>query len=542
MEEISMDSNETHGKYISWPILAMMAFVTVIGFEDIMYNFKNQGMGVITSWVLMLFLYVIPYALMVGQLGSVFNHEGGGLSSWIRGTKGEFLGYFTAWTYWAASVPYVVDSANSVVVGFGWAFTGSGKFQDTMSNSTFMLLSALIFVIFIFVQRHLAHSMELLSTIGGFAMFGMTVLVVLLAFAGLIKNGGHMATQPMNIHTIVPKFDLKYLTTIGMLIYAVNGSELVAPFITRMKQPQKDFPKAMITLSIMTAFLTICGSFALGIFFDANHLPNDMKMNGDYYAFQALGKLYGLGNFFMYLYAWTSVIYMCALLAVLLDAMTRMLIADTGSKYMPAFLRKTNKEGLPINGYFLTCFLSAFIMLLGAFLPEMNDIFNWLLNLNGIISPGVTCWIFYAFMKIRANSAKYPSSYVFIKNDKLAWLCGFLLLAVTAIATVFGIFPQDTSQFSSTWWYELIINIVAIVVLIGLGAILPSIRAREVKYGLAFDRWQRNSLIILCLGSITLGVWLGGSQLALRGLWIFIQALVALGLMYLIGRRQPKQH
>ena len=150
MEEISMDSNETHGKYISWPILAMMAFVTVIGFEDIMYNFKNQGMGVITSWVLMLFLYVIPYALMVGQLGSVFNHEGGGLSSWIRGTKGEFLGYFTAWTYWAASVPYVVDSANSVVVGFGWAFTGSGKFQDTMSNSTFMLLSALIFVIFIF--------------------------------------------------------------------------------------------------------------------------------------------------------------------------------------------------------------------------------------------------------------------------------------------------------------------------------------------------------------------------------------------------------
>ena len=82
----------------------------------------------------------------------------------------------------------------------------------------------------------------------------------------------------------------------------------------------------------------------------------------------------------------------------------------------------------------------------------------------------------------------------------------------------------------------------AVVVLIVLGAILPSVRAREVKYGLAFDKWQRNSLIILCLGSITLGVWLGGSQLALRGLWIFIQALVALGLMYLIGRRQPKQH
>lgn len=138
-----MDNTQTHGKYISWPILTLMAFVTVIGFDDIMYNFKNQGMTVITSWVLMLFLYVIPYSLMVGQLGSVFNKEGGGLSSWIRGTNGEFLGYFTAWTYWAASVPYVVDSANSVVVGFGWAFTGSGKFQDTMSNAQFTLWTLL---------------------------------------------------------------------------------------------------------------------------------------------------------------------------------------------------------------------------------------------------------------------------------------------------------------------------------------------------------------------------------------------------------------
>ena len=87
-------------------------------------------MTVITSWILMLFLYVIPYSLMVGQLGSVFNKEGGGLSSWIRGTNGEFLGYFTAWTYWAASVPYVVDSANSVVVGFGWALIFQIKIRN----------------------------------------------------------------------------------------------------------------------------------------------------------------------------------------------------------------------------------------------------------------------------------------------------------------------------------------------------------------------------------------------------------------------------
>jgi amino acid transporter len=536
--EILMD-NLSSKNYISWPILTLMAFVTVIGFDDIMYNFQNQGMTVITSWVLMLFLYVIPYSLIVGQLGGIFNKEGGGLSSWIRGTNGEFLGYFTAWTYWAASVPYVVDSANSVVVGFGWAFTGSNKFQDTMSNAEFTFWTFLIFIVFIFIQRHLKNSMELLSTIGGGMMFIMTILFVVLAFFGLAKNGGHMATQPMTWKTIIPKFDLKYWSTVGMLIYAVNGCELIAPYVTKMKQPKRDFPKAMIALSIMTAFLTIFGSFALGIYFNAYHLPNDLKMNGSYYAFQALGQQLGVGKLFMYIYAWTSVLYMCALLAVLLDAMTRMLISDTGDKFMPKFLRKTNSDGLPINGYILTSSLSAFIMLLGVFLPEMNDVFNWLLNLNGIISPGVTCWIFYAFMRVRKNSAKYPSEYVYIKNDKLAYIVGFLLLAVTAIATILGITPQDVKQFSHTWWYELIINIVAIVVLIGLGAILPSIRRREEKYGIAFNKGQWIAILGIVIVSIIFNLWLGGTHLAWRGLYIAIESIIALIVITMIGRKNP---
>lgn len=530
---------ESSKKYISWPVLAMMTFVTVIGFEDIMYNFKNQGMGVITSWIIMMFLYVVPYALMVGQLGSVFNSEGGGLSSWIRGTNGEFLGYFTAWTYWAASIPYVVDSAQSVIVGFGWAFTGSSSFQNNMPNSIFTLLTFIVFIIFIFIQRHLSNSMEILSTIGGFAMFGMTVLFVFMSIVGLIKSGGHMATQPMNIHTLLPKFDLKYLTTIGLLIYAVNGAELVAPFVTQMRKPKVEFPKAMITLALMTTFLTIFGSFSLGIFFDANHLPNDLKMNGDYYAFQALGRQYGVGNVFMYIYAWTSVIYMCALLAVLLDAMTRMLISDTGEKYMPAFLRKKNADGLPINGYILTCTLSGFIMLLGVFLPEMNDIFNWLLNLNGIISPGVTCWIFYAFMRIRKNPEKYPSEYVFIKNDKFGYIAGLLLLVVTAAATLFGVAPQDVPAYSGTWWYELTINFIAIVILIGLGAILPLIRKREVEYGVAFNRKQWSIMIGTTLVAVIAMVWLGGTHLAIKiGLIITIGILAVL-LLWLVGRKKP---
>lgn len=526
-------------KAITWPVLTLMALCTVIGLDDIMYNFQNQGMPVITSWIIMCLLYVTPYSLMVGQLGSTFSEEGGGLSSWVRGTDGEFLGYFTAWTYWAASIPYAVDSANEIIVDLGWALTGSKGFQDKIPTTMFAALTFVVFIVFIVVEHHFANSMEFLSSIGGGLMVIMTVLFVFLAFVGLAKSGGHMATQPFTWHTIIPKFDLHYWSTVGMLIYAMNGCELVAPYVTKMKKPKSDFPKAMITLAIMTAFLTILGSFALGIYFDAYHIPNDLKMNGAYYVFDMVGKQFGMGKFLLYLWAWTSLLFNCALVAVLLDAMTRMLISDTGDKYMPKFLRKKDKNGLPINGYILTVALSSFIMILGIFLPDMNDIFNWLLNLNSIVSPGVTCWIFYSFMRVRKNSKKYPSKYVYIKNDKLAWLVGLALLVVTAVATILGFAPQDVKQGSGLWWYELIINIVAVIVLIGLGAILPGIRRREEEYGIAFDKSQWIWMGIIIIGSIILDVWLGSTKIPARITMIIVEAIAALIITWIVGRRKP---
>ncbi len=93
--------------------------------------------------------------------------------------------------------------------------------------------------------------------------------------------------------------------------------------------------QSLIMLTVMTIFLTVFGSFSLGVFFNAHHLPDNLKMNGSYYAFQRLGEFFHLGNTLMYIFAVTQIIYMCALLAVLLDAMTRMLISDTGKQFMP---------------------------------------------------------------------------------------------------------------------------------------------------------------------------------------------------------------
>ena len=79
--------------YMSWPVIALRDFVTIISFENIFYPFQNQGLSVVISWIFLLFTYVIPYALIATQLGLTFDNQDGGLASWIRrGTHSDLFG------------------------------------------------------------------------------------------------------------------------------------------------------------------------------------------------------------------------------------------------------------------------------------------------------------------------------------------------------------------------------------------------------------------------------------------------------------------
>ena len=82
-------------KKIVWYNLAFMAFSTVWGFGNVLNGFVYfNGIQVIFSWILMFALYFVPYALMVGELGSAFKDSGGGVSSWINETIGPKFAYY----------------------------------------------------------------------------------------------------------------------------------------------------------------------------------------------------------------------------------------------------------------------------------------------------------------------------------------------------------------------------------------------------------------------------------------------------------------
>ena len=75
-------NNHKSEKKIMWYSLAFMAFSTVWGFGNVINGFSEYGgLKAIVSWALIFAIYFVPYALMVGEMGSAFKEAGGGVSS-----------------------------------------------------------------------------------------------------------------------------------------------------------------------------------------------------------------------------------------------------------------------------------------------------------------------------------------------------------------------------------------------------------------------------------------------------------------------------
>ena len=55
---------------LNWLMVSLIAFNMVWGLGNVVNNYSTQGISVIVSWILILAIYFIPYALIVGQLGS----------------------------------------------------------------------------------------------------------------------------------------------------------------------------------------------------------------------------------------------------------------------------------------------------------------------------------------------------------------------------------------------------------------------------------------------------------------------------------------
>lgn len=469
-------------KKITWQALAFMAFSTVWGFGNVTNGFVYfNGIQVTLSWILMFALYFVPYALMVGELGSAFKNEGGGVSSWLNKTMGAKVAYYAGFTYWACHITYIASKGSGSLKALSWAIFRNAETYDSLPTLGVQLATLAVFLLGCFIASRGLNPLKKLLTLAGTTMFVMSLLYIVMMFAApAINPGATFVSMDLSMKSLIPNFNVAYFTSLSILVFAVGGCEKISPYVNKVENPSKGFPKGMISLAIMVVVCAILGTFAMGMMFDpavineSTESFNSYAANGSYWAFQKLGEYWHVGDFFLIIYAICNLISQFAILVLSIDAPLRMLLDnDDTRQFIPSKLQKKNKYGVYSNGILLVAILSGAIILIQSVVPGAAAVLKQLTKLNSVCMPLRYLWVFVAYLALRKAYDKIPAEYRFVKNQGVAKFFGGWCFLITAASCILGMYSDDLFTFA--------LNVITPVILTALGLIMPQIAKREQK-------------------------------------------------------------
>ncbi|WP_240397420.1 APC family permease [Lactobacillus crispatus] len=469
-----MVESQNNSKKMMWTTLAMMAFSTVWGFGNVVNGYVYfDGTKVVFSWIVMFLLYFVPYALMVGELGATFKNAEGGVCSCVNSTMGAKWADYAGWTYWAGHVVYISSKGTGGLRAMAWGIFGNTKWYDGLPTAWTQFATLVVFLLFCWVASRGIPVLKGLATIAGSSMFIMSILFIIMMFAApAINPSAGFHSIDFNWKNLMPTFNVKYFTSLSILVFAVGGCEKISPYVNKVKDPSKNFPKAMMALAIMVMVSAILGTFAMALMFDpkvVNANLNEYISNGAYMAFDKLGEYYHVGGLFMYSYSWWTVIGQFSPLVFSIDAPLRMLLGSKEAKeFIPKGLLKLNKHGAYINGIWMVVVLSGGLIAIQALVPNAQAVMAQLVKLNSTTMPLRYLWVFAAYVALRKQQQKFNTTYQMTKHQGLAYTAGIWCFVVTAACCILGIYSPDP--------FTLFLNILTPIVLIALGLILPGIK------------------------------------------------------------------
>lgn len=467
-------------KKIKWYALATMGFSTVWGFGNVLNGFIYfNGIQVILSWIIMFALYFVPYALMVGELGSAFKDEGGGVSSWLHQTTSAKLAYYAGWTYWACHITYIASKGSGGLKAVSWAVFREAETYDSIPTLYVQLATLAVLLLGCFIASRGINPLKKLLTLAGTTMFIMSLLYIVMMFAApAINPTAEFVKMDLSLKNLIPTFNVTYFTSLSILVFAVGGCEKISPYVNKVENPSKGFPKGMIALAGMVVVCAILGTVAMGMMFDPADINSSdaafssYAANGSYWAFQRLGEYYHIGDSLLIIYALCNAVNQFAILVLSIDAPLRMLLGNEHTRqFIPAKLQKKNQYGVYSNGILMVVVLAGAIILVQSFVPGAASVLRQLTKLNSVCMPMRYMWVFVAYLALRKAINTIPAEYRFVKNQAVANFFGVWCFLVTAACCIMGMYDKDLFTFA--------LNVITPVILTLLGIILPRIAQKE---------------------------------------------------------------
>ena len=356
-------------------------------------------------YILAAVVFLLPFSLVCAELASTYTKQGG-LYRWVSEAFGPRWGWTAMYLEWQTIIFWFPTVLMFGAVSLAFIFWPESFDERLASNKVYTLVVALaVYWLATLNSFRGQKSANKLSTMGG--LFGTIIPGAILLVLGLIYL---LQGKPVSL-SHMPFFpDFSHLSTVVLaasIFLFYGGMEIQAVHINDMKNPAKEFPRAVFIAIVVIVLVYTLGTLVIGLVIPTENINLLQSLLVAYNALWASFDLTWLGNV-------TAVLIMFGVIgqvSALVTGPATGLMAVAQSGYLPMSLQKVNKNGvnksiLLIEGAFVTI-LSLVVIVL----PTVESAYQIMSQMATIIYLIMVLMIYGAFIRLRRTQPTKPRGF-----------------------------------------------------------------------------------------------------------------------------------
>ena len=455
--------NITLGFKLSVMTLAIMNVTAVVSLRGLTSE-AVYGLSSAFYYLFAAIVFLIPTAMVAAELAAMFSDKQGGVFRWVGEAFGARTGFLAIWLQWIESTIWYPTVLTFGAVSIAFIGMDSATDASLASNKLFSLIIVLaIYWIATWIALRGLSWVGKISKWGG--MIGTIIPAAILIILGIVyisTGGENQMNMKQGFFPDLTKLDNLVLASSIFLFYA--GMEMMGVHVMDVKNPSRNYPKAILIGSLMTVAIFILGTFALGFIIPAKDISLTQSL------------LIGFDNYFTHFHLhWASPVIAIALtFGVLAGVLTWVAGPSKGiftvgkAGYLPPFFQRTNSRGVQRNILLVQGAIVTLLSLLFVVMPSVQAFYQILSQLTILLYLIMYLLMFAAAIRLRYKLPNAPRPFRLGKGGNgLMWLIGSVGFLGSLMAFILSFIPpsQIATGSSRVWYGVLIVGCIVMVVI-----------------------------------------------------------------------------
>jgi amino acid transporter len=420
--------------------LDMVGF-TVCAFVglDTLGTVASNGWQGFTWLALLAVLFVLPYALLMSEVGAAFTQEGGPYE-WVKLAFGRFQGAVAAVLYWVTN-PLWVGGSLAFIAHDSWTANvfkiGSGSPGDYIFKLVFIWISIGVAIVSLRYGKWIPNAGAILrGVVLGF--FSLTVIIYGIKHGVAGFQWGHISPTRAIFFGLVP-----------LLLFNYVGFELQNGAAEEMEDPQKDVPLSILRSGITGVLMYVVPIFcillvlpaskvtSIGGFIDATTLTFHGAYGGAAHPLLIVMTLCFIGALVTSGAVW------------MIGSDRIQAVAAYDGAFFPFFGVFNRKLGTPVRVNIMSGIAASVFCIAGIYLlrnQSTSSAFTVVLDIAISTTLISYLWIFPTVLKLRYSHPHVERPYVHPWGMPGLWVSTILVTGWIALGSWVAVFPDTLER------------------------------------------------------------------------------------------------